>query len=78
MEDLHMKKTLFDRARDIKNGALESRLVARMETKGRPLTDAETISELKYLKETFPYAGLEPEDLKEKMYAINYLLKKYA
>lgn len=72
-----MAKTLFDRARDIKGGALESRMVARMETEGRPLTDEETISELKYLKETFPYAGLEPEDLRDKMYAINYLLRKY-
>lgn len=48
-----------------------------METEGRELTDTETIAELKYLKETLPYAGLEPEDRKEKMYAINYLLKQY-
>lgn len=72
-----MSKTLFDRARDIRHGALESRLVARMETEGRPLTDKETISELEYLKETLPYAGYEPEDIKEQMAAINYLLKKY-
>lgn len=68
-------KTLFNRARDIKGGVLESRMVARMETEGRELTDIETIAELKYLKETLPYAGID--DLKEKMYAINYLLKKY-
>ena len=72
-----MSKTLFDRARDIRNGALESRLVARMETEGRELTDEETIAELEYLKEMLPYAGYEPEDIKEQMAAINYLLKKY-
>ena len=74
---MKLSKTLFDRARDIRNGALESRLVARMETEGRPLTDEETIAELQYLKETLPYAGYEPEDIKEQMGAINYLLKKY-
>lgn len=72
-----MGKSLFDRARDIRKGALESRLVARMETEGRPLTDDETIAELLYLKETLPYAGYESEDIKEQMGAINYLLKKY-
>ena len=70
--------TLFERARNIRKGTLESRLVARMETEGRPLTDAETVSELKYLKETLPYAGLEPEEQREKMAAISYLLKRYA
>ena len=68
-------KSLFDRARDIQHGVLESRMVARMETEGRPLTDAETINELRYLQETLPYAGLEKEDLKPIMKAINYLLK---
>lgn len=70
-----MKKSLFDRARNIRHGALESRMVARMETEGRSLTDDETISELLYLKDTLPYAGLEKEDLKPMMSAINYLLK---
>lgn len=70
--------TLFERARNIKKGTLESRLVARMETEGRELTDEETVSELKYLKKTLPYAGLEPEEQREKISAINYLLKKYA
>lgn len=68
-------KSLFDRARNIQHGVLESRMVARMETEGRPLTDSETISELKYLKDTLPYAGLEKEDLRPMMKAINYLLK---
>ena len=49
-EGLKLGKSLFDRARDIRKGALESRLVARMETEGRPLTDDETIAELQYLK----------------------------
>lgn len=39
-------KSLFDRARDIRHGCLESRLVARMETEGRKLTDEETANEL--------------------------------
>lgn len=70
-------KTLFERACNIRKGVLESRMVARMETEGRPLTDDETISELKYLKETIPYAGLESVDQNNIMSAINYLLKKY-
>ena len=72
-----MKKTLFDRACDIRHGVLESRMVARSSTEGRPLTDQETISELQYLKETLPYAGYEREDIQPMMAAINYLLKKY-
>lgn len=72
-----MSKSLFNRARDIRHGALECEMVARMETEGRELTDEETIAELEYLKETFPYAGYDPKDLKVKMDAINYLLKKY-
>lgn len=70
-----MKKSLFERARSIKGGVLESRMVARMETEHRPLTDQETLNELIYLKETLPYAGLEKEDLQPMMSAINYLLK---
>lgn len=72
-----MAKSLFDRVIDIRKGALESRLVARMETEGRPLTDEETIAELQYLKETLPYAGYEPEDIKDQMSAINYILNRY-
>lgn len=70
-----MKKSLFERARCVRHGVLESRMVARMETEGRPLTDQETYSELIYLKETIPYAGLEKEDVQPMMAAINYLLK---
>lgn len=72
-----MKKTLFNRARDIRHGVLESRMVARMETEGRELTDRETKEELKYLAETIPYAGLDNEYTKDVMAAIRYLLKKY-
>lgn len=68
-------KTLFDRARDARHGVLESRMVARMETEGRPLTDAETRRELEYLRDTLPYAGLEKEDLRPMMAAIRYLLR---
>ncbi len=70
-----MKKTLFERARSVRGGVLESRMVARMETEHRPLTDEETRSELKYLVETIPYAGLEPEDEREIVKACKYLLK---
>lgn len=70
-------KTLFDRARNIRHGILESRLVARMETEGRPLTNEETVNELEYLAETIPYAGLEREDKNNIMAAIRYLRKYY-
>lgn len=70
-------KTLFKRAREIRHGVLESRLVARMETKGRELTDEETVQELEYLAETIPYAGLEKEDRNNMMAAIRYLRKYY-
>lgn len=70
-------KTLFKRAREIRHGVLESRLVARMETKGRELTDEETVQELEYLAETISYAGLEKEDRNNMMAAIRYLRKYY-
>lgn len=70
-------KSLFDRARDIRHGCLESRMVARMETEGRPLTNEETVNELEYLAETIPYAGLEKEDKNNIMVAIRYLRKYY-
>lgn len=70
-------KTLFSRARDIKGGVLESRLVSRMETEGRELTDEETAQELEYFAETIPYAGLEKEDRDNIMAAIRYLRKYY-
>lgn len=70
-------KTLFNRARNIRHGVLESRLVARMETKGRELTDEETAQELEYLAETIPYAGYDKEDVNNIMTAIRYLRKYY-
>lgn len=70
-------KTLFERARNVRHGCLESRLVARMETEGRELTDEETANELDYLAETIPYAGLSDDDVKEIMSAIRYLRKYY-
>ena len=70
-------KTLFERARNVRHGCLESRLVARKETAGRDLTDKETIEELEYLAETIPYAGLEKEDQNNIMAAIRYLRKYY-
>lgn len=70
-------KSLFERARNIRYGCLESRLVARMETEGRPLTDEETVNELEYFAETIPYAGLEREDKDNIMAAIRYLRKYY-
>ena len=70
-------KSLFERARNIRHGCLESRLVARMETEGRPLTDEETANESEYLAEAIPYAGLGKEYEKEIMTAIRYLRKYY-
>lgn len=70
-------RSLFERARNVRGGCLESRLVARSETKGRPLTDEETEKELEYLAETIPYAGLETEDRHNIMSAIRYLRKYY-
>ena len=70
------KQTLFERARNVQGGVLESRLVARMETEGRELTHQETVNELKYLEETIPYAGLDEEYTKKVKTAIRYL-KKY-
>ena len=66
-------KSLFERARNVRHGCLESRLVARMETKGRKLTK----EELEYIAETIPYAGYEAEYEKEIMSAIKYLRKYY-
>ena len=60
-------KSLFERARNIHHGCLESRLVARMETEGRELTDEETANELEYLAETIPYAGLG-RNMKKKLW----------
>lgn len=68
-------KTLFNRARDIRNGVLESRMMARFDNLNRELTDEETIKELEYLKETLLCS---PEDTREEIKAINYLLKKYS
>lgn len=39
-------KTLFEKARNVRHGCLESILIARMETEGRELTDEETVNEL--------------------------------
>lgn len=70
-----MKKSLFERARDAAGGVLESRMVARMETEGRELTDEETRAELRYILETAPFAGWEPEDERRVRAACRRLLK---
>lgn len=70
-------KSLFDRARNVRRGCLESRLVARMEIEGKPLTDEETANELEYLAETIPYGGLSDEDVREIVSAIRYLRRYY-
>lgn len=70
-------KTLCDRARDIRHGALESRIVARMDDLGRPLTDEETLEECEYLLETIPYAGYPKEDTRDILQACRYLVSKY-
>ena len=70
-------KTLFQRAREMRGGILESRLVARMETEGRELTDKEVISEMKYLRDTFRYSGYDDETIRDVLSVANYIIKKY-
>lgn len=70
-------KTLFQRAREMRGGILESRLVARMETEGRELTDKEVISEMEYLRDTFRYSGYDDETIKNVLSVANYIIKKY-
>ena len=71
------KKSLFNTARDCYGGALESRMVARMETEGRDLTDEETKAEVEYILETIDYSGREPKDIAQVKKACKYVLKKY-
>lgn len=73
-----MAKTLCQRARDIRGGVLESRIVARMDDLNRELTDREVIAECEYLRDTFQYSGYEDEYIKEVMGAVNYILKRYS
>lgn len=72
-----MKKPLFERARDVAGGALEGRMVARMETEGRILTDLETVKECEYILETIDFAGKEPEDIRPIKKACRYIIKAY-
>ena len=69
------RKSLFNHARDAAGGFLESRMVARMETEGRELTDDEPRKELAYILDTAPFAGWEPEDEKRIMSACRRLTK---
>lgn len=75
MKEGKIMKTLFNRARNYCNGALESRLVARMETEGRELTNEETKAEAQYILETIDYAGYEPEETKLIKRACRQVLK---
>ncbi len=68
-------RVLFDRARDIQGGVLESRMVARMETENRKLTDEETIRECKHILETIEYAGYEKEEVSKLKRACKYIIK---
>lgn len=69
-----MKKSLFNKARDIQGGILESRMVARMETEHRPLTDEETKDECKYLLEIIDYAGYSRRETLNIKKACKYIL----
>lgn len=71
------QKTLFQRAREMRGGILESRLVARMETEGRELTDKEVIAEMEYLKDTFQHSGYDKEYTRDVLAVANYIIKKY-
>ena len=71
-----MKKSLFERARNVRGGVLESRMVARMETEHRLLTDAETRSECRYILETIDYAGYDRKETAAIKAACRYILKQ--
>lgn len=73
-----MKKSLFNTARDIQHGILESRMVSRKETEGRDLTDAETIKECEYILETIDYAGRDANETRLIKQACKYIIKKGA
>lgn len=72
-----MKKSLFERAVNIRGGALESRLVARSDDMNRDLTDSETLAECQYILETIDYAGREPETVREIKQACRYIIRAY-
>ena len=74
---MRKKKPLFERACNVVGGALETRMVARKETKGRILTDLETVEECIYLLETIDYAGIEPEYIRPIKKACRYIIKAY-
>lgn len=68
-------KSLFNRARDIQDGVLESRMVARMDDLNRDLTDEETIEECKYLLDTIEYSGNERQTISSIKKACKYIIK---
>ena len=69
-------KSLFNRARDIQGGVLESRMVARMETEGRELTDSETKAECEYLLDTIDCSGYDKKEISAIKKACRYILSK--
>lgn len=71
-----MRKALFERAITVQGGALESRLIARAEDKGRPLRWDETKEECRYLLETVDHAGLDREYTARIKRACRYILKQ--
>ena len=70
-------KSLFDTARDIQHGVLESRMTARMETEGRKLTDRETVSECEYILETIDYSGYDTKYIGAIKRACKYIIGRY-
>ena len=65
--------SLFEIACD---SALETRMVARLETEGRPLTDEETKEECQYILETIDYAGYDEEYVRDIKSACKYILNR--
>lgn len=68
-------KTLYRRARDIQEGILESRMVARADDLNRDLTDEEVISECEYLLDTIEYSGYDRKYITSIKKACKYILK---
>ena len=75
---MNRRKTLYESARDIQGGILESRLVARAETLTHPLTDNEVIDEMQYLLDTIDYSGYDNKYISQIKKACKYILKKGA
>ena len=69
-------KSLYQ-LRDARRETLKiRRIVSRMETEGRELTDEEVVNECKYILETIDYAGYGSERTREIKAACRYIISR--